>query len=266
MIQIQHKTNSVSNDRIVGIKMLLDCPVEYESIEISIKKNDVPIPVVSSSEGYILGHRVIVDKKIKFVILYISNDICDNASCIIEYLNYGQMVHYDYDTIYLYNKNDYNPEIRTDKISINSISLRSSNKVKIHILEDIIIRNMYPSDSFVASFGDMSDSISKADIIFNIYKNTENIIIPKEIIWINYNNYVGSKLRCCELIKSTSHSVKILHKVEISDAINLSDIPSKKLSKLSDFKTPTKQMFKTDEWELSDLSSLPIHKANNEKH
>jgi hypothetical protein len=264
MIQIEFKINKCSNDSIIEIRACLYCPLEYSSIEIMFRRNNDIIPIIDSSAGYILGHRVIVNQKIKVIAINIYNDSCDDISCVVEYLNQGQMIHYDYSIIKLNTRDNLNPEIRSDKIPIGYSSLKLPSKIKIRVFDDIVLNLLCPSDSFVASFGDMSNAITKTDIIFYVYKNAKTVTIPKEVVWINYNNYIGSELRCCELVRSVSHSVNILHKVEISDIISLSDIPSKKPVNLTDFRTPTKQMFDWDEWKLSDLSLLPVYKAKSQ--
>ncbi|KKN56078.1 hypothetical protein LCGC14_0575920 [marine sediment metagenome] len=231
----------------------------YDSLTIQFRDNNGNIlEVLQTSSGSILEDRVTIDKKISEIeIDILHKDNLRQIEGVLAYFKQGNIIHCETTSTLI-------PAIPV--MSKNIFEIKTSNikgiskwKVEIKVKDDIILSIVTagPSPTLMV-FGDSSQTLSHTDVIYSVYPTIDTIIIPKELIWYKYNDYVTTELGCYELIRPDCHKIENLYyKIPSSELVDVSRLPKPVKQELSNFRTPVGGAFNPEEWSIGNLG-LPV--------
>lgn len=237
---------------------------DYNELTVYFRDNNQKqLDILSTSSGSVLDDRILIHQKP----LSISVDIkCPNKSqrveCILTYFQNDEIVHCETSVASIprsprkNNKPIAPRQLRMDDTSLSVDDLVKKQgltkwRIELTIDEDVVLSILSSSNlPTLMSFGEISTNLMHTDIIYTAYTDTKTIIIPKEIIYMNYDKYRTTQLGCCELVSISSQNFSNLYyKIPVSNVIEGNGL-SKRDCKLSDFQYPTGGIFDPRSWQI----------------
>lgn len=234
--------------------------------------------IVSTSLGSINENKIYVNDRTNYIEIYILPPIKD-IDCVISYFDKNNSL-IDFENISI-EKEWNNTELSLSEVELIQNTnqkfsermysflhnLRSNNSqwmFKIEIKNNTVIcKNLKKGKKSInAVFGKTSKGMLSTDFVFKVYLDTNQFIIPKEIIWLALKNSFQSDVALFELIKSDFHPGEIYYKMPISNTIKIDDNSQFNIKgrNLLDFYTPAGNRFNPDIWAIDAVSNFPIRK------
>ncbi len=276
MNKVQNKPIRVDDLLRTKVSLSLEYPDEFHRVTVEFRHDGGLSFILWTSEGSIYKNKIILTSKkpsLECVIEHVEQE----TDCIIALFDErGDLADHESLPLSVEDPEDEDQDIQvikstnagfkyrlehfirktsSQKQSTWTIVLEASNSN----ISGRIIRS--GEKKIFVAFGQPSDNLAASDYIFPIDKDTGRFVIPKEIIWKNYESYVPNlKLACFEIVKADFHKIdNLFYKMQISNSISLSDLPKKRQqAQLHHFSTPTGLPFDADLWEMKE--SLPVDK------
>lgn len=232
----------------------------YDIMCVEFRRNTEPLPIIKTTSGSTSDNKLWIRSKCKTVEVEILAENFQSCECIMSYLRFDELVHYEGTELSLFGiKKIYSTDIKcgvTDNVSLYSSPWQLNLAVKNDIIASVIKRG---KQTQFFCLGEIGTTLLAADFLFSLSPSDESILIPKEVLWKRHDLFTTHELGVSELIKVNSVPFTNVHgKSLISNRIRLDEIPQRTPRLLSDFTSPLGERLEQG-WEIHPTSYLPVY-------
>lgn len=282
MSSINVQTFRVDDEDLLRVRLNIS-NLKSDSVRVQFKSSKQQLSVVSTSLGMINHDTVILHGTPEYFQVFVQKpELKEDCECLISYFNGSNIVHSESLSFQSDKPGNITPaptEISAIKSSgylwktrINQfqevIQGRKQSSVwnaSVSIKEDIVLNfNTKSKKGCYMAFGPDGDTLCFFDYIFSVSPQDKQIVIPVESFWRKYEEYgtTINQVACFEIITPDFVTIpNAFYKRKLSGYINVKDIPESNYQDLLDFRTPTGSVFNNQQWEISDISGLPVYRG-----